>query len=218
MSQQLNDSSDCVKSADYVIAAKSLVIPLALSVAGANSRISNGQGRVVEAWARRNGVNLSKWGRGGYVFTRIIAQLIAIFPGCHVARAAAFSKEIAVIAPFAMRCSILELCLYVVRAGGFASVGQLVLLKKMACRFEIKMDRYRSMMERIVPVVIHEAVDMEICLGVTGEMDRAGVCSQLSREYRKWNARITNNNRQVRTEAEHMLKLISRVRKQYESN
>ena len=216
MSQQVNDSSDCVKVADDVVAAKSLAVPLALSVAGANSCISSGQGRVVEAWARRNGVNLPKWGRGGYVFAKLVARLIAIFPSCHAARTVAFGKEIAGVAPFAMRCSILELCLCVVRAGGFASVGQLVLLKKMACCFEIKMDRFRAMLERIIPVTMHEAVDMEICFGVTDEMDRAGVCRQLSKEYSKWNARITNSKRQVRTEAEIMLKLVSKARKLYE--
>lgn len=216
MSQQLNDSSDCVKVTDDAVAAKSLAIGLALAVAGSGSCISRRQGRVVEAWASRNGANLPKWGRGGYVFAKIIARLIAIFPGCHVARAAAFSKEIAVTASFAMRCSILELCLLVVRAGGFASVRQLVLLKSMACRFEIKMDRFRSMMERIIPVTMHEAVDMEISFGVTEEMDNAGVCRQLSREYSKWNARVTNSKRQVRTEAEIMLKLVSKARKLYE--
>jgi hypothetical protein len=216
MSQQFNDSSDCVKVADDAVAARSLAVGLALSVAGSNSGISSGQGRAVEAWARRNGVNLPKWGRGGYVFAKLIARLIAVFPRCHVARAAAFSKAIAEIAPFAMRCSILELCLLVVRAGGFASVGQLVLLKRMACRFEIKMDRFRLMMEKIVPVTMHEAVDMEISFGVTEEMDRAGVCCQLSKEYSKWNSRITNSKRQVRTEAEIMLKLVSQARKLYE--
>ena len=216
MLQQVNDNCESVQDRDDVVAARSLAVPLALSVAGSNSRISGVQGRVVESWARYNGANLPKWGRDGFVFAKLIARLIAVFPSCHVARAGAFSRKIAKTAPFAMRCSIFELCLLVVRAGGFASISQIILLKKMAHRFEIKMERFRSMMERIVPVTMHEAVDVEICLGVTDEMDNEAACRQLSKEYRKWNARVTNSKRQVRTEAEHMLKLVSRARVQYE--
>ena len=216
MSQEFNDSSDCVKVADDVNAATSLAIPLALAVAGVNSWISRGQGRVVEAWATRNGAISPGSGRVGYVFAKLVARFIAFFPSRHLARAAVFGKEIAGISPFAVRCDILELCLRVVRAGGFASVAQLVMLKKMACCFEIKTDRFRSMVERILPITIHEAVDMEICLGVTTEMDNSQICHQLSKEYRKWNARVTNSDRQVRIEAERMLKLVSRARKLYE--
>lgn len=216
MSEELNDSSDCETVVDDATAVRSLAIPLALSIAGANSRISGRQSRVVEAWGKRNGAISPESGRAGYIFAKIIARLIAFFPDRHVTRTVAFGQKIAGVASFATRCSIFELCLLVVRAGGFASVAQLMLLKGMAYRFDIKMDRFRSMMERIIPVTMHEVVDMEICLGVTREMDRSGICHQLSKEYRKWNSRVTNSNRQVRTEAEYMLNLVAQTRKLYE--
>jgi hypothetical protein len=46
-------------------------------------------------------------------------------------------------------------------------------------------------------------------------MDKEDTCRQLSQEYRKWNARVTNYDPEIQVQAEYMLKLIAKARNQY---
>ena len=124
-------------------------------------------------------------------------------------------KKIAKTVPFAVRCDILELCLRVVHANNFAATEQLVLLKNMAGWLEVHRERFRSMMEKILPVGMHESKDIELILGITSDMNRKQTCQHLSKEYRKWNARVTNSDYEVQAQAEHMLKLIAETRCRY---
>ncbi len=71
------------------------------------------------------------------------------------------------------------------------------------------------MMEKILPVSIHEVKDTEVLIGVTSGMSKEGSRHQLNREYAKWNARVTNSDPRVRTQADQMLKLIAEARSQY---
>ena len=71
------------------------------------------------------------------------------------------------------------------------------------------------MMEKVLPVNMYEVKDLEISLGIAADMNREQTCRQLSKEYRKWNSRVTNRNPKVKTQAERMLKLIADIRNQY---
>ena len=70
------------------------------------------------------------------------------------------------------------------------------------------------MMEKILSVSMYEIEDLEISLGITSQMNKKQTCRQLSKEYRKWNSRVTNRNPEIKTQAEHMLKLVAEIRNQ----
>ncbi|MHC4360881.1 MAG: hypothetical protein ACYSTN_08865 [Planctomycetota bacterium] len=147
--------------------------------------------------------------------SKLFSRITSLFPNCNRARSHRICEKITGIAPLAVRCDILNLCLRVVRGNGLASIDQLVLLKNVAGWFEISVERFRSMMEKIIPVAMHEGEDIEIKFGITPEMDKEDTCRQLSQEYRKWNARVTNYDPEIQAQAEYMLKLTAEARNQY---
>ena len=90
----------------------------------------------------------------------------------------------------------------------------MALLKNIAEWIDIYLERLRDMMEKTLPISMLAAEDIEICLGVTSDMNKTQTCRQLTKEYRKWNARVTNRNPKIKTQAENMLKLIAEIRNQ----
>ena len=124
-------------------------------------------------------------------------------------------KEIVEIAPIADRYDILDLCLHVAQANGVATVEELALLKKLASWLEIDINRFHSMMEKTLPANMHEVEDVEVILGVTLDMSKDETRQHLNKEYRKWNARVTNFDPEIQTQADHMLKLITQARSEY---
>ena len=71
------------------------------------------------------------------------------------------------------------------------------------------------MMEKILPVTMHEAENVEAVLGVTVDMDKNKTLQHLNQEYRKWNARATNLDPQIQAQAEQVLNLITQTRTEY---
>jgi len=124
-------------------------------------------------------------------------------------------RQVLEITPVAECYDILELCLRVPQVDGLAAAEELELLKKLAEWLEVDADRFRSMVEKILPVGMHEAEDMEVILGVTPDMSRDQAREHLNRQYRKWNARVTSPDPQVQTQADKMLRFIADARREY---
>ena len=94
-----------------------------------------------------------------------------------------------------VRCDILELCLRVAGTGGIIAFEQLILLKHIANWFEIHREKFRSIWSKTFSRSGCTRVgDMEISLGIASDMDNDEICHQLSKEYRKWNARVISHN------------------------
>lgn len=74
------------------------------------------------------------------------------------------------------------------------------------------MDRFRLMVEKIVPANMHQTEDVEVILGVTSDMSKEQTRQHLNKEYRKWNARVTNSNPEIQNQADYMLNFIAEVR------
>jgi hypothetical protein len=124
-------------------------------------------------------------------------------------------KEIVEITSFAERYDILELCLYVAQANGFVAPEEAAILKNLASWLEVDTNRFRDMMEKILPVSMHEVKDAEVILGVTSDMSKDRTRQQLNREYKKWNSRVTNSNPEIQAQADEMVKLIAKARSEY---
>jgi hypothetical protein len=71
------------------------------------------------------------------------------------------------------------------------------------------------MMEKVLPVDMHEARDVETILGITSDMSKERVRKHLNKEYSKWNSRVTNADPDIQTQADQMLKLIAETKSQY---
>jgi hypothetical protein len=210
-----NDSQGYIDLEENIRRAKTLAVPLAFAVAGADKRISDGEVRVIKGWVMNNIAVSKVFDEVRCKLSKLFSRIISLFPNCNRARSHRICEKITGIAPLAVRCDILNLCLRVVRGNSLASIYQLVLLKNVAGWFEISVERFRSMIEKIVPVAMHEGEDIEIKFGITPEMDKEDTCRQLSQEYRKWNARVTNYDPEIQAQAEYMLKLIAQARDQY---
>jgi hypothetical protein len=109
----------------------------------------------------------------------------------------------------------LNLCLYVAQANSSVTQEELTVLKELANWLEIDMDKFREMVEKVLPVDMHEVLDVETILGVTSDMNKEKARQQLNKEYSKWSARVTSSDPEIQSQADQMLKLIAEARSQY---
>jgi uncharacterized tellurite resistance protein B-like protein len=124
-------------------------------------------------------------------------------------------REIVEIAPLVGRLEILDLCLRVAAAKGQVTTMELTLLKDLSDWLGIDRNRLRAMVEKVLPIEMHQTQDMEMILGVTDEMSMEEARRQLNREYAKWSSRVISTDPAIRRQADQMIKLIADARTQY---
>ena len=94
----------------------------------------------------------------------------------------------------------------------------MAVLRDLASWLEVDAGRFRAMMEKILPVDMHEVVDIGDLLGISSDMGHENTRKHLNREYSKWNSRVTSANPEIQTQADQMLKIIAEARGQYVSS
>jgi len=190
---------------------KTLAIALAFAVSAADNKLFDCELAVIKDWARANFLDgaVSSEERK---LERALDETITFFRDGNKLDNYKICKEIVEIAPAAQRYDILELCLRVAQANGVVAAEELGLLKKLANWLEVDTEKFRAMMERVLPVGMHEVEDTEVILGVTSDMSEEQTRQRLNREYRKWNARVTNFDPGIRSQADYMLNLIAEAR------
>jgi hypothetical protein len=119
------------------------------------------------------------------------------------------------IAPMVGRLDIMDLSLRVAGAKGQVTATDIGLLKDLAQWLRIDRGRLRTMVEKTLPVSMHQSEDAEMILGVTTEMNKDEVRHQLNREYAKWSSRVISSDPAIRKQADQMLNLIANARTQY---
>jgi hypothetical protein len=143
---------------------------------------------------------------------QILARVIGRFAFIENIRATEIPNSINKIAPLAVKCNIIMLCMSVISTCDSITDKQIAMLKNTAKLFEIDTERLRAMIEDIRPFAMYEVKDLEICLGITSNMNDVQIRKQLSSEYQKWNSRVVNKNAEIRDEAENMLELIGEAK------
>ena len=123
--------------------------------------------------------------------------------------------EIVEIAPLIGRIDILDLCLRVAAAKGQVATAELQILKNLADWLQVERARLRAMVEKILPLEMHQGHDAEMILGVTTTMSKDEARVQLNREYAKWSSRVISTDPSIRRQADQMLKLLGEARTQY---
>lgn len=209
---------------------KTLAVTLAFAVSAADNKLFDCEIELIKSWARENidvsgnicspdALKSSKSagasGRAKRKLEKVLNKTVIFFSNGNKVDTYKICRELVEIAPHAERYDILELCLRVAAAKGVATVEELALLKNLVIWLEVDTDRFRTMTERILPADMHAVKDKEIILGVTSDMSEQQTREHLNKEYRKWNARVTNSNPEVRIQADRMLKFIAEARSAY---
>jgi len=198
---------------------RTLAVALAFAVSAADGKLYSSEIELIKNWAKAN-LAPAKAGarRGSSTSTKLDKALdhaIGFFQNGNQIDSYKICQEIAEIAPLADRYDVLDLCLQVARAKGFLAPEELRILKNLASWLNVDMNRFRAMMERALPVNVHQVKDIEVILGVSSDMNKEKTRQQLNKEYGKWNSRVTNSDPEIQAQADQMLQLIAEARSQY---
>ena len=195
--------------------AKTLAVTLAFAVSAADKKLYDCEVELIKNWAREN-IDLSEASnKERRKLEKALNETIAFFRDGNQLNNYDICREIVEIAPLAARYDILNLCLYVAQANSSVTQEELTVLKELANWLEIDMDKFREMVEKVLPVDMHEVLDVETILGVTSDMNKEKARQHLNKEYSKWSARVTSSDPEIQSQADQMLKLIAEARSQY---
>ena len=192
--------------------AKSLAVALALAVSAADGKIYDCEIELIKVWTRASMDFSNASSKARRKLERALNEAIDFSRNGNQINVCKICKEIVEIVPVAVRYDILELCLHVARAKGVVTTEEMGLLKNLARWLEVDVDRFREMMGKILPISMHEVTDLEFIFGVNPEMSKDETMQRLNGEYRKWNARVTNSDPEIRRQADNMLNVIAEAR------
>ncbi|UCF42421.1 MAG: TerB family tellurite resistance protein [Planctomycetota bacterium] len=202
---------------DNVQRAKTLAVALGFAVSAADKKVHDAEVALIREWA---GANIDLSGapeKARRKFKKALDKTIKFFRKGNQINPYKICREIVEIAPVAERYDILEFCMWVARANGVAATEEVALLRDIADWLELDGERFRTMMGKILPVGMHEVEDAEAILGVRSDMSEEETRGRLTEEYRKWNARVTNFDPEVQSQADQMLRFIAEARDEYVS-
>ncbi|MHC4132729.1 MAG: tellurite resistance TerB family protein [Planctomycetota bacterium] len=197
--------------------ADTMAIALAFSVSAVDNKLYKCEIELIKEWARRRfGLKNASIGVRKKI-EKALDKTLSYFVAGKGLNVFKLCEEIAQIAEEGQRYDILELCLRVAGANGQVFGEELKLLQQLGLWLEVDKDIYQEMQEKILPVTMHDTADADSVLGLGEEVSREEAQGLLNKEFRKWNARVTNSDPEIRKQADHMLNLIAHARNQYVS-
>ncbi|MHC4288804.1 MAG: hypothetical protein ACYSO4_01550 [Planctomycetota bacterium] len=108
-----------------------------------------------------------------------------------------------------------ELALQTVSFVGTVSRQNLDKLFRISSMLEIQRDRFLNLAQKILLSSHCRIEDPSQLLGIASGMGDESFRKQLNEEYRKWNARVTHPDSQIRAQADQILSLIAEIRSQW---
>ncbi len=200
---------------DNIQRAKTLAVGLAFSVGAANGKLLDPEVNVIYAWVKTNFGSTEASDDARLELERALQKTASFFRRGGTLNLRPICDEIVEIAPLIGRIDILDLCLRVAAAKGQVTAAELKILKDLSDWLQIERARLRTMVEKILPVEMHQGHDAEMILGVTEGMSQEEARVQLNREYAKWSSRVISTDPSIRRQADQMLKLLGQARTQY---
>ncbi|MEN6576486.1 MAG: TerB family tellurite resistance protein [Phycisphaerales bacterium] len=210
-----NTEAGYVDVEDNIQRAKTLAVGLAFTVGAANGRLLDPEVNVICAWAKTNFGSADASAGARLELDRALQKTATFFRHGGTLDVQQICGEIADIAPLVGRIEILDLCLRVAAAKGQVSTAELKILKDLSDWLQVERARLRAMVEKTLPVEMHQGHDAEMILGVTEGMSKDETRVQLNREYAKWSSRVISTDPSIRRQADQMLKLLGEARTQY---
>ena len=198
---------------------KVLTVALAFAVSAADGKLYDCEVELIKNWARENVLESSSQtsDEDHDKLEKALRTTVAYFSEGNKLDICALCEEIVGIAPVGQRYQVLELCLWVAQANGSVVAEEMAVLKALASWLEVDVEKFRTMVQKILPVDVYEVMDVKDLLGITSDMSKEGTRKHLNREYSKWNSRVTSANPDIQTQADQMLKIIAEARGQYVS-
>jgi hypothetical protein len=200
---------------DNIQRAKTLAVGLVFSVAAAKEELLDCEIDVIHGWVRTNFGSGDASSGARLELERALQKTAAFFRRGGQLNVCDICAEVVEIAPMVGRLDIVDLCLRVAGAKGQVTAPELTVLKNLAGWLQVDRNRLRAMVEKRLPVSMHQEQDEEMILGVTAEMDSDEARQQLNREYAKWSSRVISSDPSIRKQADQMLNLIANARTQY---
>jgi hypothetical protein len=200
---------------------KTLAVALAFAVNAADGGLNDSEVNYIKNWARENINNAPSKGNASQLenartkLEKALDETVAYFRDGNMLNTNDICAEIADIVPIAQKYDILEFCLNALKASGSVKSEELDLLKNIVRWMEVDNEKFRSMLEKFIPLSMLDTKDFEAVLGVTSDMSGETARTHLNREYAKWNSRVTNSDPNIQSQADQMLKLIAEARSQY---
>jgi len=194
---------------------RTLTVALAFAVSAADGKLFDCEVELIKDWAINNFALEQAGTKAKRKLDKALNTTVEFFCKGNELDTHKICKEVVEIAPVAERYEILALCLHVAQADGVASEEEVALLKDLANWLEVDVQRFRAMMQKILPISMHEGEDVESVLGITSDMSKDETRRHLNDEYRKWNSRVTNSDAEVKSQADRMLNFIAEARSQY---
>jgi hypothetical protein len=200
---------------DNIQRAKTLAVGLAFSVGAAKHELLDTEVDVIYGWVRTNFGSGDASTGARLELERALQKTAAFFRRGGQLNVHDICTEVVEITPMVGRLDILDLCLRVAGAKGQVTLPELTLLKDLAGWLQVDRNRLRAMVEKRLPVSMHQEQDEEMILGLTAEMNTDEARQQLNREYAKWSSRVISSDPGIRKQADQMLNLIANARTQY---
>ncbi len=200
---------------DNIQRSKTLAVGLAFSVGAANGQLLDPEVNVIYAWVTTNFGSASASAGAKLELERALQKTAAFFRRGGRLNLQEICTEVVEIAPLVGRLEILDLCLRVAAAKGQVTAAEFTVLKDLSDALQIDRHRLRAMVEKVLPVEMHQTQDAEMVLGVTDEMNMEEARRQLNREYAKWSSRVISTDPAIRRQADQMIRLIADARTQY---
>lgn len=195
--------------------AKTLAVALAFTVSASDGKMFNCEVDLIKDWARNNICLSAASNRARRKLDKALDKTFAFFRDGRRLNTQEICRELVEIGSPADMQDVMDLCLHVAQAKGSVAPEETSILSDLARWLEIGPDVYRGMMDRTLPINMHEVKDAEVVLGVTSDMSEEKARRHLNREYSKWNARVTNCDPQIQAQADEMLSLIAEARQDY---
>ena len=113
------------------------------------------------------------------------------------------------------RSDMIRLCLDVLSDAHHLSATQLTWIKQYKTWLQLDPQLFRDQLAQTIPIQRHEYLDLEALLGITDTLNSEQILDQLTREYAKWNPRVTSTDPAIREQADRMLALIAETRQKH---
>ena len=195
--------------------AKVLTVTLAFAVSAADKNMPDCEVELIRNWARSNVNAFDKSDRAKKQLEKALNRTVRLLQDGSQIDIAKVCDEIVRIAPPGMCSDILELCFYVAKAKGAVCRHELEFLKDLSLRLDIDSEQFQIMTEKILPPRLYQEKDSKFILGLNSDMTTEQTRKHLNELYRRWSARVTNFNPEIRTQAEDMLNFIAQARNEY---
>jgi uncharacterized tellurite resistance protein B-like protein len=194
--------------------ANALAVSLAFVLSAIDKKLYKGEIELIKEWARKKFLPQNPPKKVLRKLEKELKKTITFFRAGHSIDVNKICSQIIELVPPSNRHEIFELCLNVAAAKKAVDESELGLIKQIAGYLKIDTDKFRCLIEKILPINMYKVKDAELILGVTSDMNNEETREALNREYQKWNSRVTNSNRQIQDQADCMLKYIAELRNQ----